>query len=527
MPGLLRLAAIVSLSERTTRSPKPSYDAVIIGAGHNGLACAALLARAGQSVAVFERRATIGGAAVSERDVWPGYTVSTASYVCSLLDPWLVDELDLHAHGLSYYRKDPYAFTPMLDGRSLLLGGDRASNAREIAAFDPRDVAGLEAYVERTNRLGRALFDSFSDDDPRFDRFDLDTQQLLRGSAADLVERYVSTPVLQAELVNDGLIGTYLGPRDPGTGYVLAHHLAGRVLGVQGAWAFVRGGMGSVSQALASAALAHGAEIFSNATVTRIVTDDDGAACGIDTTENAVRARAVVSNAHPRTTFLDMLGVTRAGRPLLDKLDGWQSVGPSLKLNLALGELPNFTCRPGTDPQPHHHATIHVAPTIDYLQKAYDDALISGESEEPLIECFLQTPTDPSLAPPGKHILAIFAQYFPYDRGDGWSENKREAAADKIVAILARYAPNIPGAVEHRQVLAPPDLESRFGLVGGHIFHGELLPGQIYEDRFATRTPVRNLYLCGSGAHPGGCVSGFPGKRAARAILRDRRASAG
>jgi phytoene dehydrogenase-like protein len=518
---LLRLTALVSLNLPATRRPKPSYDAVIIGAGHNGLACAALLARAGHRVAVFERRGAIGGAAVSETDVWPGYTISTASYVCSLLDPWLVDELDLRSHGLSCYRKDPYAFTPLLDGRSLLLGSDREKNAREIAAFDPRDIAGLQAYVERTDRLGRALFDSFSDDDPRFDRFDPDTQRILRGSAAELVERYVSTSVLQAELVNDGLIGTYLGPRDAGTAYVLAHHLAGRVLGVQGAWAFVRGGMGSISHALASAAIAHGAEVFPDATVTRIVTDGAGAACGIETTASSVRARAVVSNAHPKTTFLDLLDASVVGRPLLDKLERWRSVGPSLKLNLALGELPNFTCRPGSDPQPHHHATIHVAPSIDYLQKAYNDARSDGASDEPLIECFLQTPTDPSLAPPGKHILSIFAQYFPYDRSDGWSEQKRDAAADKIVAILARYAPNLPGAVERRQVLAPPDLESRFGLVGGHIFHGELLPGQIYEDRFATRTPVRNLYLCGSGAHPGGCVSGFPGKRAARAVLRN------
>ncbi|MBV8499812.1 MAG: NAD(P)/FAD-dependent oxidoreductase [Candidatus Eremiobacteraeota bacterium] len=521
MPGLLRLAPVISLTQHTPRSPKSSYDAVIIGAGHNGLACAALLARAGHSVAVFERRERIGGAAVSETDVWPGYTVSTASYVCSLLDPWLVEELGLRAHGLSYYRKDPYAFTPLQDGRSLLLGADPASNAREIAAFDARDIAGLDGYVERTNRLGRALFDSFSDDEPRFDRFDSDTRAILCGSAAELVERYVATPVLQAELVNDGLIGTYLGPRDPGTAYVLAHHLAGRVLGVQGAWAFVRGGMGSVSQALASAATAHSTEIFREAAVTRIVTDHDGAARGIDTKFGVVRASAVVSNAHPRTTFLELLDAD-VERPLRDKLQAWRSVGPSLKLNLALGELPNFTCRPGTNSQPHHHATIHVAPSIDYLQKAYEDARTGGESEEPLIECFLQTPTDASLAPPGKHILAIFAQYFPYDRPGGWTEKKRETAADAIVAILARYAPNLPGAIEHRQVLAPPELESRFGLLGGHIFHGELLPGQIYEDRFATRTPVRNLYLCGSGAHPGGCVSGFPGKRAARTILRDK-----
>jgi phytoene dehydrogenase-like protein len=300
----------------------------------------------------------------------------------------------------------------------------------------------------------------------------------------------------------------------------LAHHLAGRFAGSQGAWAFVRGGMGAVSSALASAAVAHGAEIFSDSSVAKILLDDDRA-CGVSCTGVAVRSRVVVSNAHPRTTFLDLLDPSVLDAFFAAKVQEWKTTGPSLKLNLALGELPNFTCRPGTNAQPHHRATIHVAPSIDYLHEAYSDARASGESEQPLIECFLQTPTDPALAPSGKHILSIFAQYFPYDRPGGWSGAKREAAADKIIAILARYAPNLPAAIEHRQVLAPPDLEARFGLRGGHIFHGELLPGQIYEDRFATRTPVRNLYLCGSGAHPGGCVSGFPGKRAANAVLHD------
>jgi len=499
------------------------------------LACAALLARAGHSVAVFERRDRIGGAAVSETDLWPGYTLSTASYVLSTFDPWLIETLDLRARGLSYYRKDPYAFTPLLDGRSLLLGTDAASNAREIAAFDARDVAGFGEYVERTDRLGRALFDTFADEDPRFERFDPETQALLRGSAADLVERHVRTPVLQGELVNDGLIGTYLGPRNAGTGYVLAHHLAGRVLGTQGSWAFVHGGMGAVSRALAAAAREYGADIFTNAAVRRVVVNDGGKVEGVEISlypedydlspahihRFMVRAKAVASNAHPRQTFLDLLDESVLDDSFAERVKAWKSVGPSLKLNLALGELPNFTARPGTEAQPHHRATIHVAPSIDYLQKAYEDARAGGESEEPLIECFLQTPTDPSLAPPGKHILSVFAQYFPYDRPGGWSDARRNAAADKIVAILARYAPNLPGAIEHRQILAAPDLEARFGLTGGHIFHGELLPGQIYEDRFATRTPVRGLYLCGSGAHPGGCVSGFPGRRAAAGILRD------
>ncbi|MBV8147903.1 MAG: NAD(P)/FAD-dependent oxidoreductase, partial [Candidatus Eremiobacteraeota bacterium] len=353
------------------------------------------------------------------------------------------------------------------------------------------------------------------------ERFDADTLRLLYGSAADLVVRYVSTPVLQAELVNDGLIGTYLGPRNPGTGYVLAHHLSGRVLGVQGAWAYVQGGMGAVSHAIALAARKHGAKIIAGRNVDRIVTFGNRA-IGIQLDDGReIAAKAIVSGAHPRTTFLDLIGQEALDPEFALKVIDWKSIGPSLKLNLALGELPNFIARPGTTPQPHHHATIHVAPSIDYLQKAYEDARSRGESEEPLIECFLQTPTDPSLAPSEKHILSVFAQYYPYDRSDGWTQAKREAAADNIIRILARVAPNLPDAIEHRQILAAPDLERRFGLVGGHIFHGELLPGQIYEDRFATRTPVANLYLCGSGAHPGGCVSGFPGRRAASAILRD------
>jgi phytoene dehydrogenase-like protein len=502
-----------------------TYDVAVIGAGHNGLACAALLAKAGYSVAVFERSPVLGGAAVSVRDVWPGYTLSAASYVCSLLDPWLVEQLDLRAHGFDFYRKDPYAFTPLPDGRSLLLGSDARANDREIAAFDRSDVAGFHAYAARMERAGRALFDSFADDDPRLDKFDAELQALLRGSAADLVEGYVSTPVLQAELANDGLIGTNRGPREPGTGYVVAHHLAGRVLGIQGAWAFVRGGMGAVSSAIAAAARQYGAQLFKDAGVARIVAKDGRARGMVLEDGREIAARAIASNAHPRTTFVDLLESGTLDAPFAAKVAAWQSIGPSLKLNLALGELPNFTARPGTNAQPHHRATIHVAPSIDYLQRACDDARAGGESVEPLIECFMQTPTDPSLAPPGKHILSVFAQYFPYDRADGWTVQKREQAADKIVGILGRLAPNLPGAIEARQVLAPPDLEEQFGLIGGHIFHGELLPGQIYEDRFATRTPVKNLYLCGSGAHPGGCVSGFPGRRAAAAIAQDLAAS--
>ena len=503
-----------------------AYDVALIGAGHNGLACAALLAKGGARVGVFERCEQLGGAAVSDRDVWPGYTISAASYVCSLLDPWLVEELDLRMHGYEAYRKDPASFTPLADGRSLLLGRDAAVNAREIAAFDANDVVGFEAFERRAEALGAALFETFSDEDPQLGRFADDVRRDLLGSAAELVERYVKAPVLQATLATDGLIGTNLGPRDAGTGYVLAHHYAGRAIGAQGAWGFVRGGMGSISQALASAARVHGAEIFAGSQVASILVRD-GRASGVvlvDGTE--IAARTVVSNAHPRTTFLELLADGNLDPAFAKRVRAWKTVGASLKLNLALSELPDFTCRPGTRPQAHHRATIHVAPSIDYLQAAYEDGGTFGESREPMLECFMQTPTDPSLAPDGKHILSIFAQYYPYDRADGWSERTRDRVADAIVDTLARYAPNVPRAVEARQLMAAPDLEARFGLVGGNIFHGELLPGQIYEDRFATRTPIHGLYLGGSGAHPGGCVSGFPGKRAALAALADLRAVA-
>jgi phytoene dehydrogenase-like protein len=443
--------------------------------------------------------------------------------VCSLLEPRIVAELDLAAHGYSAYRKEPASFTPLLDGRSLLLGSDEKENAREIAAFDRRDVEGFAEFERIASALGSAVADQFDVDEPRFAAFDVRTRERLRGSAAELIEPLIRTPALAATLATDGIIGTAAGPRDPGTGYVLAHHYAGRAFGVQGAWGFVRGGMGALSNAIASAARAAGATIRTNAPVEAIIVKN-GRACGVALANgDQIDAGVVLSGADPKTTFLRLTPSALLDATFLERVRAWRSSGVSFKLNLALGELPNFTSRPGKGPLPHHRATVHVAPSIDYLQAAFEDTR-TGISRHPMLECFMQTPTDPDLAPPGKHILSIFAQYYPYDPADGpWTEAKRAAVVDSIVNTLAQYAPNLPNAIEAVQALGPRDLEARIGLWGGHIFHGELLPGQIFEDRFAVRTPVPGLYLCGSGTHPGGCVSGIPGRRAARAVLEDMR----
>jgi len=326
---------------------------------------------------------------------------------------------------------------------------------------------------------------------------------------------------LQATLATDGLIGTGAGPRDPGTAYVLAHHYAGRALGAQGAWGFVRGGMGALAQAIARAAHSAGAELRGDAAVERIHLRD-GRASTLELRDGSrIDATAILINAAPQIAFLELLDRADIPDALYERAVNWKSNGMACKLNLALGELPNFLTRPGTSAQAHHRATIHVAPTIDYLQAAFDDTR-TGISREPMLECFMQTPTDPTLAPPGKHILSIFAQYFPHERKDrAWTLADRDEIADRIVATLARYAPNLPEAIEHRQMLAPPDLAELIGLPGGHIFHGELLPDQIYENRFPVQSGIEGLYLGGSGTHPGGCVTGFPGRRAARSVIAD------
>ena len=507
------------------------YDAIVVGCGHNGLVAAAYLARAGLRVLALERRDVVGGACVTESP-WLGWRVSTAAYVVSLLHPRIVRELELARFGYEAYRKDPASFTPLEDGRSLLLGADDAANAAEVARFDTADVEGLRRFGEDAERWGAHVCETLAQPAPSRDALAArwgahDAQAILEAGAADLVRRYVRTPVLQATLATDGLIGTFAGPEQAGTGYVLAHHYAGRAHGAQGAWGFVRGGMGGITRALALALRSAGGAIRTQADVERIVVEG-GRARGVvlrDGTE--IGAGHVLSNATPHRTFLELLPKGSLDAAFVARMAAWRCEGVSLKVNFALGELPSFTARPGTHLQAHHRATIHVAPSLAYLQQGYDDAAAGSVSRAPMLECFMQSPTDASIAPPGKHLLSVFAQWFPYGREGGWSAARREEAADLVLATLARYAPNLPRAVEMRQVLAPPDLEELLGLHRGHIFHGELLPGQIFEDRFAARTPLQGLYLCGSGAHPGGCVIGTPGLLAAQAVVADAARAAG
>jgi phytoene dehydrogenase-like protein len=376
--------------------------------------------------------------------------------------------------------------------------------------------------LRNAETLGAEVFSHMVDDRPSLASLDPAIRASFSWPVASFVERFVETPVLQATLATDGLIGTAAGPRDAGTTYVMAHHYAGRIFGGQGTWGFVRGGMGALSAAVASSARAAGAEIRSGAEVMFIGTSSAGLT--VECLGGAkLTARAVLSSADPRTTFLRLCPSGALDPTFVDRVRAWRCEGVSFKVNLALGGLPDFRARPGTDLQPHHKATIHVAPDLDYLQQAHDDARGGGTSRAPMLECFMQTPTDPSLAPAGKHILSIFAQYFPYATAVGWTEAQKVAAARTIVETLARYAPNVPDIIEDWDLLSPADIESRIGMSGGQIFHGELLPPQIFEGRFDVRSPIPNLYLCGSGSHPGGCVTGVPGRRAAAAALADLR----
>lgn len=525
---------------------KSNYDAIIIGAGHNGLVTAGYLARAGWKVLVLERRHIVGGACVTE-EVFPGYRVSTCSYLVSLLQEKVVRDLELPRYGYKVYPKDPAYFAPYPDGRHMFLYQDMARTCREIAKFSARDAERYPAYEEFIEEIARLIEPLFLQPPPQFPPQRLndwlnplragrtllglsnqqlaDAIKLMTRSVQGVLDEWFESDALKVALATDGVIGTNGGPRTPGTAYVLLHHVMGGVGGVRGLWGFVEGGMGAITQALAASAQAHGADIRTSAPVAQVLTRDDTATGVVLECGDEYHAKVVISNADPQRTFLGLVDRRALPDDFVAQLESYQCEGSSFKLNLALGELPDYTAFPGTELGPQHRGTTHVCPSLDYLERAWDDAKFGRPSENPMLEITIPTAYDRSLAPNGKHVMGIFVQYAPYNlRDSSWQEEK-EGFVQRVLDLLAAYAPNLPGAIEHVHALSPLDLEQEYGLTGGNIFHGELSLDQLFFMRPALgwaryATPIRNLYLCGSGTHPRGGVTGAPGHNAAMEILR-------
>ena len=505
------------------------YDAVVIGAGHNGLVAACALARAGSRVLVLEARDVVGGACVTE-EIAPGFRVSTAAYSFSLFRPEIFRALELDRYGLSFYPKEPRMFVPLPDGRHFFVWRDAARTRAEIARIDPHDADAYDRWNAFWDDVADVIRPLILAEPPSLDAFekqlaDQGRHDLFRlavaGSAADTVREFFRSDEVQGAFVGQGVIGTFAGPEDRGTAFVMTYHAFGGDL-VDGAatWAYVRGGMGSVTQALAARARDLGVEIRTGARVSSIVVDD-GQVRGVELDDaSEVEASVVLSNADPKRTFLSFVPEGALPDEFVARVRSLDTTGSVVKVNLALSELPDFTCLPGAGPQ--QAGTIELSPSVKALDDAFADAKRGSVSTRPYMEVYIQSVTEPSLAPEGKHVASCFAQYapgsVPMDRWDGM----REGAGDAVIDTFASYAPNVKRAIVHRQVLGPADLEARFGLSGGNIFHGEILPGQIFGERFGARTPIEGLYLAGSGAHPGGGVTGTPGRNAAREILRDR-----
>jgi phytoene dehydrogenase-like protein len=524
-----------------------SYDLIVIGGGHNGLVTAAYLARAGVKVLVLERREVLGGACVTE-EVWPGYKVSTAAYVNSLLRPEIIRDLELKRHGFQMLPRNPSSFTPFPDGRSLLLGPDKALTHREVSKFSPRDADALPRYEAMLERVADFLEPTLVQTPPNpwslrpanlvqlaklglaFLKLGTDGQkavEILTGAATPILDRWFESEQLKVTLATDAIIGAMASPSMPGTAYVLFHHVMGECDGARGVWGYVRGGMGGISNAIASAAREKGAEIRTNAEVAKILVKD-GAVRGValaDGTE--ILAPRVASGVDATVTFLKLMSNGDLPAEFVQAVRQIDYASASCKINIALSELPDFTAIPGTAPGPQHRGTIHISPTMEYIERAYDDAKYGHPSKEPIIEATIPSVLDDTLAPPGKYVMSMFTQYFPYKLAPGLSlEEEKEKYADRCFEMMARFAPNFRRAVTHRQVLSPVDLERRFGLTGGNIMQGVMslsslsfmrpVPG--YADY---RTPVRGLYLCGAATHPGGGVMGACGYNAAREIRRD------
>ncbi len=526
---------------------KGTYDAIIIGGGHNGLICAAYLAKAGKKVLVLEKRYVLGGAAVSE-ELYPGFTFSVASYVVSLFRPHIIRELELAKHGYEVIPMD-CSFLPLPNGDSLARWGDWHRSRREISRFSKKDA---ETYPEfsrvmtHMGKLAKAVIDhpapdinamnwkdisnllrlgkTFRDLGP--DLLHLNTK-LITMSAVDFLDQWFESDVLKAPMSVSGIIGTFQGVRSPGTAYVLLHHYMGQLDGQFRSWGFSKGGTGGVSMACARAAMSYGAEVRTEAPVKKVLIKNSKATGVVLENGDEIHAECVVSNLDPNRTYLKMVGEDNLEDDIVKEVKRFKLRGSSGKVNLALDSIPEFSCRPGDGD--HIRGDIAIAPGIDYLERAFDQAKYGEFSTRPYINAVIPTLTDPTLAPPGKHILSCFVQYAPYNIKEG-AENwpkYRDAFGDTVVDTLAEYIPGLKEKIIYRQVLTPWDLEKQMGLTEGNIFHGELSLEQLLFQRpfagFAKyKTPISKLWMCGSGTHPGGGIMGASGELCAKTILRSR-----
>jgi len=525
------------------------FDVAIIGGGHNGLTCAAYLAAAGLKTIVLEQSQVVGGAAVTE-EFHPGFRNSVAAYTVSLLNPKVIADLELARHGLKIVERPAANFWPVDDTRFLLLRGGLSERQAAFARFSTRDAERLPAYEAALSRAADVLRDLVLRTPPNAGggvleivkgaaigrgvlALDLGDKRLLLDlftqSAADFLASWFESDVVRGALAFDGVVGNYAAPSTPGTAYVLLHHCFGEVNGRRGAWGHAIGGMGAITQAMAACARARGVTIRTGARVARLLTQSGEARGVVLATGEEISARAVAANIPPKLLFRDLVPAEAMAPELRERFLAIKSGSGTFRMNVALAELPSFTCRPGRQAQDHHGSGIVIGPTLDYLERAYLDARAQGWSAEPVVEMLIPTTLDPSLAPEGRHVASLFVQHVAPHLPDGRSwqdEREKEAFADLVVDTVNRHAPNFKASVLARQVLSPLDLERRFGMIDGDIFHGALSLNQLFSARpllgYADyRLPLPGLYLCGAGAHPGGGVTGAPGHNAAREIIRD------